>query len=384
VVRYYIEIFAGPAEPGRQALLDSLAGEVRGLGIHRAVELVAAAPPADEPNIGVYFGNPLLAQDAETTERVAAALAAGRPVVPVVGNLTEFPACVPGCLRLVNGVEWTAASPDTGLAQTVLMGLGITERQRRVFISHKREDGMAAAGQLHEALSRHGFFPFIDRFHIAPGRNVKEEIANQLDDCALLLLVETPLAHDSPWVLDEVDHALTRNLGAHIVTWPGVSEQIPGTSGLARQRLAPGDIVPHRGFDTLTDSALEEVVISVEAEHARALVRRRRYLITSLEDAAREAGLDCVPIPGWGTVVSGPEGPSIVQVTPRMPTVEDLYELDITRSKFPGGPSGVLVHAPRRVPASRREVLAWAGASRDLTLVPENAIGGYWRRSDVR
>lgn len=385
VIRYYLEIFADPTDPRRQIMLDTLANEVRNLGIHRTVALVETdSPPEGEPSIGIYLGSPQFASDPKMTAKVAASLAHGRAIVPVVDDLTNYLACVPSPLRLINGVQWETGEAGHRLAGTVLEGLGIAEQQRRVFISHKRDDGMAVAAQLHDRLAQHGFSPFIDRFHLAPGRNVQQEIANQLEDCALLLLVETPLAHESDWVFDEVDYVLSRNLGLHIITWPDISQPVPGTVGLARQRLTSDDIVPVRGFDTLTEPALEQVVISVEAEHARTLVRRRRYLLTSLADAARDAGLECVPMPGWGTLVTGQAGTSIVQVCPRVPTVDDLYELDKIRAKFPDAPPGVLVHAPRHIPAERREVLTWAGASRDLTLVPENAIGGYWRGADVR
>jgi hypothetical protein len=386
VIRYHLEIFAQPAEPRRRVLLDALNGELRRLGMHRTVTIAVTEPeppPPGEPSIGVYFGDPVLAGDPRVTERVAAALSADRAVIPVVDDLAGYLACVPACLHQVNGLHWGPEEAGLRLARTVLEGLGIEERDRRVFISHKRDDGLAVAEQLHEELARHGFFPFIDRFHIRPGRDVHAEIAGQLEDCAVLLLVETPLAHASDWVFDEVNYALSHHLGLHIVAWPGPPEQVPGTDGLLRQQLLAEDIVAERGFGVLSAKALEQVILNVEAEHARALVRRRSYLLTSVTDAAREAGLECVPMPGWGATVNGPAGPTIVRVVPRMPTVDDLYELDRIRTKFPGSPPGVLIHAPRRIPPAKRDILAWAGEFRQLTLVPENAIGGFWRRSDV-
>ena len=388
MIRYHLEIFAQPAEPRRRALLDALNGELRRLGVHRTVTIAVAEPgppPPGEPSIGVYFGDPVLAGDPCVTERVVAALSAERAVIPVVDDLAGYLACVPACLHQVNGLHWgPGGEAGLRLARTVLEGLGIEERDRRVFISHKRDDGLAVAEQLHEELARHGFFPFIDRFHIPPGGDVHAEIAGQLEDCAVLLLVETPQACDSDWVFDEVNYALSHHLGLHIVTWPGPPEQVPGTDRLLRQQLRTEDIVAERGFAVLSAEALGRVILNVEAEHARALVRRRTYQLTSVTDAAREAGLDCVPLPGWGALVSGPAGTTVVRVAPRTPTVEDLYELDRIRTRFPGSPPGVLVHSPRRIPVTKRDVLAWAGEFRALTLVPENAIGGFWRQSDAR
>jgi hypothetical protein len=164
-----------------------------------------------------------------------------------------------------------------------------------------------------------------------------------------------------------------------IISWPVIETKLPGTADLPRLLLSVSDLTSRRGYDIFTSSALDRIIAGVEAEHAGAMVRRRRYLLVSAEEAAQDAGRQCFPLPGWRMVVQDSNGSSIVQVTPRLPTVEDLYALDKTRQSFADFPPGVLIHAARRLSEPRRDILAWAGQSRDLTLIPENAVGGYWR-----
>lgn len=377
---YYVEIFSEQTDFRKQLLAEAIDRELSRLGVHRTLSVnISDAPLDGEPAVGVYFGGSLTAQNSHMTTLLSRSLDASRAVIPVVNDLATYSSAVPDCLRPINGFAWKGLESAEKLCRKVLEELGIEDRKRRAFISHKRQDGLAAAEQLHEHLSQNGFYPFIDRFHITLARDVQAEIADQLEDCALLLLVETPSAHTSEWVFDEVDYALSHQLGLHIITWPGEITALPGTIGLPRQRLGESDLMSLKGYDVFTSNALDRIIADVEAEHARAMVRRRRYLLISAEEAARDAGRKCLPLPGWRMVVKGPNNRSIVQVTPRLPTVDDLYSLDETRAEFSEGPSGVLIHAARRLPDDRQRILAWAGASRDLALVPENAIGGYWR-----
>ncbi len=134
-----------------------------------------------------------------------------------------------------------------------------------------------------------------------------------------------------------------------------------------------------KGYEVLTVSALEAVLAEVEAIHAHAIVRRRRNLLCSVEDAARAAGRESVALEGWRLLVDLGHEPCLVQVSARLPTVADLHRLDQARARVtsPDAP-GVLVHAARVLRGERRDLLAWSSDERNLALVPENAIGGFW------
>jgi TIR domain len=234
---------------------------------------------------------------------------------------------------------------------------------------------------LHDELSHKGFTPFIDRFAIREGKYVQEAIADALEDHAFLLLVETPLAHTSDWVFDEVDYALSHTMGTLIVQWPGSPAPVPGSNSLPRLPLAAADLMKDaHGYDVLTDSALDGVVAAVEAAHAQGLVRRRRMLIRSIEEAAAASGATaCVPLREWRLLVEHDGRSTLLGITPRLPTAEDLQLLDEARSATVSDCSAVLVHSARSLREDRAAHLGWVAGDRDLELTPENAIGGRWR-----
>jgi len=274
-------------------LRQAVAAELERVGLHKTVTVAVleARPSPGTPTVTTFFGSAAAAGNPGLGDLVAEALASGRPVVPVVEDLASYRQAVPEPLSPINGFAWEGPDPAQRLTLLLLEELGIEDKQRRVFISHKRDDGLGAAEQLHDRLTHHGFVPFIDRFAIRSAARVQETIADALEDHAFLLLLETPLAHTSDWVFDEVDYALSHTMGTLILRWPNDPEPVPGSKGLGREQLAAADLMADaHGYDILTDASLDRVVGLVEMAHAQGLVRRRRMLIRSIEEAARAAG----------------------------------------------------------------------------------------------
>jgi hypothetical protein len=379
---YAIEVFHLDRDDWVAGLKQAVAAELQDIGLHRTVSVVVTEPtPATAgPVVGVYLGSMAAAGDATLGDRITSALAAGTVVVPVVESLGQFTANVHPSLAFANGFEWSTPEDARKLARILLENLGIEDRERRVFISHKRDDGLGAAEQLHDHLTHAGFRPFIDRFAIRTGEGVQESIADALEDHAFLLLLETPLAHTSDWVFDEVDYALSHTMGTLILRWPGAPTPVPGSPGVPRLQIMDNELVTDaHGYDTFTDAALDKVVAAVEASHAQGLVRRRRMLVRSIEEAAKASGCTlCLPLPEWRLWVEHAAGPTLVGITPRLPTATDLQQLDLAREAASDNPVAVLVHSARALRPARREHLEWVTGPRDLTLAPENAIGGWW------
>jgi len=312
-------------------------------------------------------------------EQIRLARHDGVTIIPVVDDLTGFSLQVPDLLSSFNGIEWSGSSPASRLASAVLEELSIVDRDRRVFVSHRRSDGLAAAEQLHDALSHVRFKPFIDRFAIPPGDDVQRCIADALEDFAFLLVLETPDAHLSDWVFDEVDYALAHAMGLLIVTWPGNPKPIPGSLGVPRLVLETADLVrDEHNYEVLTAEALDRAISEAEAAHARGLVRRRRMLLRSVQEAAESHGGSCTALRDWVIDVASPLGHSVVAVAPRIPASEDLHRLDQARAQVDPSARALLVHAARRLDDSRRRHLEWVNGDRSLQMLPENAIGGAW------
>jgi TIR domain len=379
---YGIEVIQLDMECWLTELEEALEAELKEIGLHRSVtvEVRGSAFSEDQPSVAVYFGTADALGDSGLDERIRGVLAEGVPVIPVVEDLGSFSASVPAELRPLNGWEWSGSDPARRLARILLELLGIEDRQRRVFISHKRGDGLWAAEQLHDELSHQRFLPFIDRFAIREGQRFQDEIADALEDHAFLLLLETPDAHDSVWVFDEVEYALSHGMGILIVQWPGEPEPVPGSHGLPRLALAGADLEkdPH-GFDVLTSAALQRVLAAIEAAHAVGIVRRRRMLTRSVEEAALAAGCTCVQESAWRLLVDRAGNSMLIDLTPRLPRTEDLQRLDEARVGHVTEPEALLVHSARILREPLKQHLGWVMAGKHvLTLRPENAIGGHW------
>lgn len=363
-------------------LQKTINNELIELGIGGSVQVSLGKNPVSgsKPSLVLLFGGKNTKGDASVDLELQKALKQGLVVIPIVGNLKQFATQIPDEASQFNGFEWSGKNPAKKLAHIVLGQLGIEARDRRVFISHRRFDGLAAAEQLHDELTHHAFKPFIDRFSIQPGEAVQETIADVLEDFAFLLLLETPDAHNSNWVYDEVDYALAHAMGILILQWPGKTKQVPGSKGLPRLTLKPSDIVKdgHK-YDIFTPSAIKTIIDEIEDAQACAIVRRRKLLLRGIQESARDAGASCVQLKDWALDITGAtKKHSIVCVTPRLPTCEDLQHLDKIRDKIDRKASAQLVHAARHLSDSRTDHLYWVTRGKRLEFFSENAIGGKW------
>lgn len=379
---YGIEVFQVGRSDCVQELKQAVALELETLGLHRsvAVAVVEGRPAGDAPQVGVFLGSALAKSDDDVIMRMNSALAAGTVIIPVVSELVSFAKEVPSELAFSNGIEWRVGGDARSLVRVLLEELGIEERQRRVFLSHRREDGLGAAEQLHDKLTHANFLPFIDRFSIRKGQDVQKEIANALEYYAFLLLLETPQAHNSNWVFDEVDYALSHTMGILIVSWPDDPKPVPGSIGLPRLVLTKEELTTDQhGYSTLTDAGLERVISKVEESHALALVRRRRMIVKSIEESAQSAGVDsCVPLRDWRLLVKQGSKTTVVGTMPRLPTAGDLQAIDKASISAGASSQALLVHSARQLSAELKDHLQWVAGDRNLDVIPENAIGGWW------
>ena len=375
-VDYWIQAIHLDGDSRAALLAEAVREEVRAIGLHRLVDvLITPTPLGDAPTVAVFFGGADAAVDLTLVAAAIEAVEGLRTIVPVVNDLESYGELVPSALLRINGFSWSGTDPARRLARRLLEELGIEIQQRRVFISHKREDGCLAAENVADYLSHSGFDPFIDRFNVPTGVDFQERIANELEDYAFLLVLETPLASESKWVFDEVNYALSRFMGLHIVRWPGDFDSIPAAFCLPRQQLTHDDLEDSNGYDVLTSEALDSVLEEVEAAHAYSMVRRHRYLLRSAEDAAESAGCTCTPLGGWRLLADKGLASDVVQVTGRLPTPGELHSLDVSRL-VSSADAGVLVHGARRIEKERADLLDWVVADRPLALVPEHDIGG--------
>jgi hypothetical protein len=77
----------------------------------------------------------------------------------------------------------------------------------KVFLSHARKDG-ALARQLADQLTRSGFAVWIPEEEIGPGDNWAKKIGKALENSEWMVILLTPRALDSDWLLLDIEFAL--------------------------------------------------------------------------------------------------------------------------------------------------------------------------------
>lgn len=138
---------------------------------------VAITDGIDASSVAIYFGNSNIVNDSACSSYTEIALAHGVPLIPVIDDETLRKQQTHQDLSLLKSMTWSTddAVPDE-LTSTILEVLGITEQDRKVFISYRQSDASAVAGQLHHALAENRFDIYLDRFQSAVGDNIQEQI----------------------------------------------------------------------------------------------------------------------------------------------------------------------------------------------------------------
>jgi len=367
---------------------EKVVEELQGLCIETSTLRIEHNPRPDAtshdiPTVALFIGSPSAKQDASLVTLVNRIFAANAPVVPVVVKGEKFDEVVPESLHPINALEWKEPRSSNKIAAWVLRLLGLTEKQRRVFVSYRRSDALRMGEQVWEALSKAGFDVFLDRFNIDPAENFQERLTERLADKAFVLLIESPDTRDSKWVMHEVDYALKHRLGFMTLTWPETKTRdllVDGIFEGYRLHVSSSVLLQRDGYTVLADEFLPALCDEVEAKHAAAMLRRRRQLLDSIIVELRRRRLPFTQLSDWTVVVerslAGKEKHRIVSVTPRPPEVPDLYFLDRNSNDYKRAEldGSLLVHSTHRFGRDREDVLRWAIGSRSLALRSEDQI----------
>ena len=359
----------------KQTLID--------LGLDKTVDVQLTIDPT-EPDavIGVYFGSEKVLKSDALTAGVVSALDRYVTLIPVVSDLTRFYEEVPQVLHQVNGFELSAGGGYVSLASLVLRELGITESRREIFISYRRVDGTVAAEQTHNYLDKFHFRSFIDQFHLEPGVNVQNDIRAAIERFPLLVVLETPRAHESEWVFDEVNYALSHRAGLVIVTWPGNKvTELPLTHGLPRLMLRRRDFTNPLLCRRLKMSALRSIHSHVETEYARTMVIRRKALVSSAMASAQEHGWIPLAIPGWSVIATSKTGRRLLMSSvASTPQGEDLYSADEARACQTEISEAHVIHETQKFLPGHLAYLNWIMSGRMIELTTLTSLDALWRR----
>ena len=205
------------------------------------------------------------------------------PILPVVSTSSSVSSEIPASLRGLNCIFSDKSSMDRIFA-TLLECVGLLPRQRRVFLSYKRDEATTAAVQLFSELSSRQFEVFLDTHGIGAGVDFQEAIWHQLCDVDVLLMLETPGYFKSRWTSAEYGRALSKGIGVLRVQWPDSSPSIH-TATASRVEIVGDELI---AGGSLAGSAIDRITEQVEAVRSLSHATRQLSMISAVQSAVEQ------------------------------------------------------------------------------------------------
>ena len=248
---------------------------------------------------------------------------------------------VPDVVSQYHAFAWEGNDSSREIANIILENLGLTERERKVFISYRRSDGTGFADQLFDKLHRFGFRVFKDDYSIEHGREFQKALMQNMDEIGYLVFVETEESHSSPWIRQELNYAVKKHYGVAVVrfeTQTGISKTTD-TTGEAlgqtifsvkqsdlRTRKYPGN----KKFPIFKQRILNRIKQFVIDTHAERLVARKKYFFNSIVEKCHDIDKRFSIYQQWRIIVHEYiyGKPVMIGICPRTPRPIDLFQLE--------------------------------------------------------
>jgi len=284
---YEIAILGSPAATQKADLTREVDEIVKPFGLDPARDLqwpavTRAFMPAQRiPSICVFFG--ALGASVDGLEAV---LRAGIPILPIISGSGKVNTDIPANLQGFNCMNYDTDGVQR-IASALMESIGLLPRQRRVFVSYRRQESRMAAIQLFDALSERLFDVFLDTHGIAPAEDFQATLWHRLCDSDVLVMLDTMTYFESRWTSAEYGRALAKGIAVLRVGWPSVSPSARvGTA--ATIQLASGDI--DTTTERLTDDAISRICHQLEAVRSLGLAARHVNLLSGIRQAVERIG----------------------------------------------------------------------------------------------
>lgn len=284
-----------------------------------SVNPAAFTPEQQTSSAVAYFGGPR-----PTATHLPALLRKAVPVLPVVPSLARVTELLPECLRRFNCLAYSDGGA-VRVATALLECVGLLPRQRRVFISYRRDEARQAAMQLFDALSAHLFDVFLDTHGIAPAEDFQALLWHRLCDSDVLLMLDTPTYFESRWTNAEFGRALAKGISVLRVGWPDATPSAR-TATAARAELLPEEVDAHTGG--LAEDAVHRIWLQLEQVRSQSQAVRTLNLVSGLRHAIESIGGSVAGVGIYKAVyIQLPEGRDlVVYPTVGVPTSLTLHD----------------------------------------------------------
>nr|WP_063574202.1 toll/interleukin-1 receptor domain-containing protein [Luteibacter rhizovicinus] len=229
----------------------------------------------------VYFG-----AEGASDDSLGYLLQRGVPILPVASTSAAVGAEIPSPLQNLNCLTLDAGGTPR-IATALLECAGLLPRQRRVFLSYKRNESREAAVQLFNELSERLFDVFLDTHGIPPAEDFQTMLWHRLCDSDVLLMLDTPNYFNSRWTNAEFGRALSKGISILRVGWPDStpSDRVATTS---RVELLPNELDSVTG--RIEQDAIERICTQLEVVRSQSHAVRHLNLVSGLRNAIQSIG----------------------------------------------------------------------------------------------
>ena len=323
------------------AIVDRIADFGLSLGDQVAIHDGASVARRDKAAafVAVYFGGSTHVDVDIMTQLVGVRA----PIVPTIGPTGSVKKDIPEILQALNVLHRRDDDPEmTELTSALLEAAGLLRRQRRVFVSYRRNESRAAAMQLHDSLTARGFDVFLDTHGVRPGDPFQDVLWHRLCDSDLIVMLETPGYFHSKWTRYEFGRALAKEIHILRLVWPG--HQPNRQTGMATTiYLNPGDLTSADG--PIVGHRADEIAHAVERLRGRSIASRYRSITSRLRsDVKKLEGMVEGVGPYRAITVRLPDGRRIlVYPVVGIPTAEILNDIADRAHLSPEGDTSVVL-----------------------------------------
>lgn len=290
----YQVVFLGQQDVRAERIVKLVGDRLDDLGVESDVISFLSEFDADTrnlrlPTIAVFLGYDGACDANHPT--IAGFTSDSNILVTVVSNLKHVSTEIPECIRHINAIEVVLPNHNLNrIVSLLLEGFRLLRRERRLFISYKRDDSQTMANQLYDALDARGFDVFIDTRTAPPAAAFQAELWHRLLDSDIVILIDTLGFRSSRWTTEELARANATNIQILHLLWPGQPED--GESAFSYfHKLDESDFESGATVDSLKSCSIKEICQYAEWLRARAIAARHRYLVDSFCDLARDLGL---------------------------------------------------------------------------------------------
>ncbi|MEJ2251104.1 MAG: toll/interleukin-1 receptor domain-containing protein [Candidatus Lokiarchaeota archaeon] len=314
--------------------------------------------------IVLYFGSKIAFESKKCNSLIDKAFELSFYIIPIIKEGDNFYDIIPPKLQLINAFKWKDNSSKNELILKVLENLGLSEKDRKVFISYRRSDGFGMANQLFDILTKQGFDVFLDKYNVDLGKDMQKEIYKSIEDKAFLLVLESPKAYESEWISKEIHYALRSHMAVLIIKWYNTIIPIEDTEELFRIEIKEDELYFDK-YSLLKDDKIQDLIYKIESEHSYGLLRRRNILIKSIEKEWSNLYRQFIYLDNW--VLYFKENryeklSRIITITPRVPQSYDLFILDSISEKIKEHTDKlekILFHQAYLIDFKQQEFLKW-------------------------